>query len=118
MGGQPHYQRAAVEAYLKNTEGLPPPQSFNASNRAYPDVSAISVHGTSQSSPLVAGIFSMIVDQRLNAGLPPLGFLGPRLYQVMANYPGEALESINSGNTKLTCETGFPATQGWDPVTG
>ena len=38
--------------------------------------SPVQVEGTSQSSPMVAGIFSLVTDHRLNAGLPPLGFLG------------------------------------------
>merc|ERR1712187_350830 len=114
----PAHQKAAVSAYLQSAAGLPPASSFNASGRAYPDISGIAVEGTSQSSPLVAGIFSLVTDHRLNAGLPPLGFLGPRLYQVMSKFPGEAFESVNSGNTKTSCENGFPAKQGWDPVTG
>ncbi|CAK0910200.1 unnamed protein product [Prorocentrum cordatum] len=116
--GAPSHQKEAVSAYLQGTSDLPPSSSFNASGRAYPDISAVAVEGTSQSSPMVAGIFSLVMDHRLNAGLPPLGFLGPRLYQVMARSPGEAFESVTSGNTKTSCETGFPAGQGWDPVTG
>lgn len=114
----PQHQKKAVADYLKNSQSLPPASSFNASGRAYPDISAVAVEGTSQSSPMVAGIFSLLVDHRLNAGLGPLGFLGPRLYQVMENFPGEAFESISSGNTATTCDNGFPATQGWNPVTG
>ena len=50
-----------------------------------------------------------MMDHRLNSGLPPLGFLGP----------GEAFQSVDSGNTKTSCSTGFPAATGaWDPVTG
>jgi len=114
----PKHQADAVETYLKTTSGVPDSKTFNASGRAYPDISAIAVDGTSQSSPMMAGIFSLIIDHRLTAGLPPLGFLGPRLYQAMANSPGEAFESVTSGNTKTTCATGFPAAAAWDPVTG
>jgi len=113
----PH-QEAAVAAYLQGTANLPPASSFNSSNRAYPDISAISVEGTSESSPSVAGIFSLVTDARLQAGLPPLGFLGPRLYKVMAADPGSAFQSVTQGNTKTSCASGFPAAQGWDPVTG
>ena len=67
----------------------------------------------------MAGIFSLLMDHRLNAGLPPLGFLGPRLWKVSEAYPGEAFQSVDSGNTKTSCSTGFPAATGaWDPVTG
>ena len=114
----PAHQGDAVAAYLATTAGLPPAASFNHSNRAYPDISAVSVEGTSQSSPQIAGIFSMITDHRLNAGLPPLGFLGPRIYQVSKSNPGEAFTDITEGNSKTSCDNGFPATKGWDPVTG
>eukprot|EP00041_Stephanoeca_diplocostata_P039946 m.1638211 g.1638211 ORF g.1638211 m.1638211 type:complete len:561 (-) comp27282_c0_seq1:102-1784(-) len=115
---RPPHQDAVVEAYLKTMEGLPPASSYNSSNRAYPDISAISVDGTSQSSPTTAGIFSLITDHRLNNGLKPLGFLGPRLYATMSKYPGSAFQDVTQGNTKTSCDNGFGATQGWDPVTG
>merc|ERR1711874_201686 len=92
--------------------------SFNSKGRAYPDISAVGVQGTSQSSPLVAGIFSMIIDHRLNAGLPPLGFVAPRIWKVSETYPGEAFEDITEGNTKTSCDNGFPATEGWGATTG
>lgn len=119
----PSHQTATVNAYVKahaGADGFPKANvAFNASGRAYPDISAVAVDGTSQSSPTMAGIFSLIADHRLNSGLPPLGFLGPRLWQVNEQYPGEAFESVPTGNTKTSCETGFPATEtGWDPVTG
>ena len=34
------------------------------------------------STPVVGGILSLINDQRLQKGLPALGFLNPRLYQL------------------------------------
>jgi tripeptidyl-peptidase-1 len=114
----PAHQKATVAKYLSSTSGLPPASGFNASNRAYPDMSAVGVDGTSQSCPITAGIWSMIMDKRLNAGLPPLGFIGPRLYQVAEKFPGEAFEDITSGNSKTSCDNGFPATVGWDPNTG
>lgn len=111
------YQDATVKAYLSQTTGLPPSSSFNQTGRAYPDVSGVAVEGTSESSPMVAGIFSMIMDHRLNNGLPPLGFLGPRLYHVMSE-SGTAFQDISVGNSKTSCDNGFPAVKGWDPVTG
>jgi tripeptidyl-peptidase-1 len=119
----PAHQTATVNAYVKahaGQSGFPEANvAFNASGRAYPDISAVAVDGTSQSSPTMAGIFSLITDHRLNAGLPPLGFLGPRLWQVNEQHPGEAFESVSKGNTKTSCDTGFPASETkWDPVTG
>lgn len=59
--------------------------------QAFPDVSAQGVRfsinhrgapslisGTSASSPAVAGIFGLLNDVRIEAGLPPLGFVNPR----------------------------------------
>jgi hypothetical protein len=113
----PAHQQAVVSAYLKKP-GMPPPASFNASNRAYPDVAAVGVEGTSQSCPMMAGIFALLTDMRLNKGLPPLGFVAPRLYQVAALHPGEAFEDITQGNSRTSCDNGFPATAGWDANTG
>ena len=119
---RPAHQAATVSKYLSshsNSSEFPSPTSFNASGRAYPDISAVAVDGTSQSSPTMAGIFSLLMDHRLNAGLPPLGFVAPRLWQINQKYPGEAFESVPTGNTKTTCASGFPSDENsWDPVTG
>ena len=119
---QPAHQMNTVSNYVKmysNQSVYPASTAYNMSGRAYPDISAVAVDGTSQSSPTTAGIWSLLMDHRLNAGLPPLGFLGPRLYQVNEKYPNEAYESVQSGNTKTSCDNGFPSSSsGWDPVTG
>jgi tripeptidyl-peptidase I len=65
----------------------------------------------------------MLNDQRLSKGLPPLGFVNPRLYQIAASNPGEAFYDVTDGNSACAsdgscCSTGFPASQGWDPTTG
>ena len=52
----PPHQAGGVKAYFA-THGLPATSSFNASGRAYPDISCVSTDGTSQSSPSMAGIF-------------------------------------------------------------
>ncbi|CAH1274079.1 TPP1 [Branchiostoma lanceolatum] len=88
----PKYQKEAVASYLKNVT-LPDAKYFNPTNRAYPDISAMSddfwiiinrllmnVAGTSAATPVVAGILSMANDARLNAGKPVLGFFNPLLY--------------------------------------
>jgi tripeptidyl-peptidase I len=108
-----------VGSYLQSTEGLPPPSSFNKTGRGYPDLSAVAVMGTSESSPTVAGIWSMIMDHRMNNGLKPLGFLAPRLWQTMEQHPGVALENVAVGDSKTSCNNGFPSSKSaWDPVTG
>jgi tripeptidyl-peptidase-1 len=115
----PDYQKDAVAAYLANTTGLPPLSSFNQTGRAFPDISAYATMGTSQSCPIMAGIFSLITDARLNAGLPPLGFVAPRIWKLAKQYPGQAFEIVGKGNSKTSCDNGFPSTpNGWDPNTG
>lgn len=114
----PAHQKEVVAKYLSSTKGLPMDASFNAKGRGYPDISAVAVEGTSESSPSVAGIFSMVMDHRLQAGLRPLGFLAPRLWATAAAKPGVAVDDITIGNSNTSCRDGFPATVGWDPVTG
>jgi len=115
---RPSHQDAAVSHYLATAASLPAASSYNASGRGYPDISAVATQGTSESSPTFAGIFSLLIDARLNAGLPPLGFLSPRIWQVAAAFPGAAFEDVTHGNSKTSCSTGFPAAHGWDPTTG
>jgi len=122
----PNHQKVTVAAYLKK-DGMPPAESFDAGKRAYPDISAVGVSGTSQSCPITAGIFSMLIDMRLNSGLGGLGFVAPRIWEVAERFPGEAFEDIVGGNSccvqdggDCTCgeESGFPALEGWDANTG
>uniref|UniRef100_UPI0037E8CB18 tripeptidyl-peptidase 1 n=1 Tax=Semicossyphus pulcher TaxID=241346 RepID=UPI0037E8CB18 len=130
----PDYQAGAVEAYIKTVGATLPPQSYyNTSGRAYPDMAALSdnywvvsnripipwVSGTSASTPVVGGMLSLINDQRLQKGLPALGFLNPRLYQLK----GRALFDVTEGcHTSCLDEQvqgkGFCAAPSWDPVTG
>ncbi|XP_061897586.1 tripeptidyl-peptidase 1 [Entelurus aequoreus] len=130
----PDYQASAVAGYLKSVEATLPPKSyFNVSGRAYPDMAALSdnywvvinripmpwVSGTSASTPVVGGMFSLINDKRLMKGLPVLGFLNPRLYKLK----GQALFDVTEG-CHLGCldeqvqGQGFCAAPSWDPVTG
>lgn len=114
----PSHQVAVVSKYLSSTPGLPPSSSFNASGRAYPDLSAIAYDGTSESCPTVAGLFSLLNDYRANKGLPALGFVATRIWQVAQSFPGEAFVDILEGNSQTSCNNGFPCAPGWDPVTG
>jgi subtilase family serine protease len=132
---QPAYQTAAVTAYLKSGIALPSPGYFNATSRAYPDVSAFGsdiliwdgaadpVGGTSASSPIVAGIVGLLNNYVLSKTGKPLGFLNPLFYQMYAKDPSIFID-ITVGDNKCTedgcsdsCQ-GFLCTKGWDPVTG
>jgi len=89
---QPSYQAEAVQGYLHQLgdrwKGL-----YNPAGRGFPDVAAQGVRyhvfdsgndslisGTSASSPMFAGLVSLLNSARLQAGQPPMGFLNPWIY--------------------------------------
>jgi len=124
---QPSYQKGAVAAYLSSSADLPPPsRGYNTSGRAYPDISAqatdfcvtpfgCGVAGTSCATPTAAGVFGLLNDLRMQAGKSTLGFLNPLIYSNAA-----AFNDITSGSNG-GCGLfggGWPATAGWDAVTG
>ncbi|KAL6079281.1 polynucleotide 3'-phosphatase [Balamuthia mandrillaris] len=80
-------------------------------------VKAYIVAGTSCAAPTVAGIISLLNDLRFQVGKPQLGFLNPFIYQTANKYP-QAFNDITSGSNPGCGTSGFPATKGWDPVTG
>ena len=124
----PDYQADAVKSWFKNH---PPPYGadrFNNSQmtRGIPDISAngakhtvivngksILSHGTSLSVPVVASIFTLINEARINLGKSSVGFVNPVLYA----HP-KALNDITSGKNPGCGTPGFEAAEGWDPVTG
>ena len=126
----PEYQKEAVQKYLASS-AAPPTKYFNASGRAYPDVSAfavnfgiyyleveVSVDGTSCATPTVAGIVSLLNDVRLNSNQPTLGFMNPLLYTTLK---GRGFIDVTKGDNRgstTSCDDGFKATTGWDPASG
>jgi len=120
------YQVSAADQYIKNTPNLPAASKWNHTGAGFPDISAqaenfiividgfsTSVAGTSCSSPTVAGIFALLNDIRFAAGKSSLGWLNPLLYQNPS-----AFNDITSGSNPGCGTSGFPASPGWDPVTG
>ncbi|KAH8980394.1 peptidase S8/S53 domain-containing protein, partial [Lactarius hatsudake] len=72
------------------------------------------IKGTSCSTPIAAGIISLLNDYRLSQGKRPLGFLNPWLYDGGIKGFNDIVSGSNPG-----CNTdGFSAIVGWDPVTG
>jgi len=136
VASTPAYQAAAVRAYLTSGVALPPSSYYNAQGHGYPHVSAFGsqvlimtggqiepVGGTSASSPIFAGVVTLLNDYvNTNTG-KPLGFISPLLFQMAARHPA-AFTDITVGDNMCTesgCAsgcTGFFATKGWDPVTG
>ncbi|KAI0876507.1 peptidase S8/S53 domain-containing protein [Hypoxylon argillaceum] len=99
---------------------------FNRIGRAYPDVAAngdrfviasggglLRIGGTSASAPLWGAVITLINEARLESGKAPVGFIHPVLYA----HP-EVFNDITSGDNRGCRTTGFPAMEGWDPVTG
>jgi len=130
----PSWQQDVVQAYLKSGAAFPKTQYFNASNRAFPDVSALghnyyivaggsgqNVDGTSCSSPVFGAIVTLLNSYRLNNNKATLGFLNPLLYQLYAENPA-AYTDITTGNNYCTenccSKVGYEATKGYDAVTG
>ncbi|KAE9406774.1 family S53 protease [Gymnopus androsaceus JB14] len=122
---QTSWQAAAVDAYITKL-GTTNKGLYNASGRAYPDVSAQGqnviivadgeqelVAGTSCSSPIFSSVIALLNDELFTAGLSPLGFLNPWIY---AN--PQMFNDITEGNNPGCGTQGFPAMAGWDPVTG
>jgi len=78
---------------------------------------------------VAAGLVSLLNDIRLHNGKAPLGLLNPLLYQWRQAYSDAFFDVIegrnNDGDVQRPgspfptfCDYGFPATKGWDPVTG
>ena len=123
---RPDYQSGAVPAYIS---GLQPEYSslYNPKGRAYPDIAAQGqqvvttwsgkekpIDGSSVSTPIVAGVLTLVNDALIAAGKSPLGFLNPWLYS--EGY--KAFTDITSGTAAGCDTTGFAAKEGWDAVTG
>jgi len=133
--GMPSWQAAYVAKYLTSKVPLPPKKYFNASARAFPDVSALGhgyliqwngglqqVDGTSASTPVWGALISLFNAGRLNNKKQLLGWLGPVIYKAYAADP-TMFNDITTGNnlcTEFCCTTnyGYYAAKGWDPATG
>lgn len=130
---RPAFQKAAVEEYLSNaTIPKPPANTFNASNRAYPDLAALGNNmimyqgswqisgGTSAAAPIVASLLGLINNHLLSKGKKPIGFVNPLLYKMAASDKATVTSIGNlSTNNKDGHALGYTSNpNGWDPVTG
>lgn len=128
----PDFQADAIAAY-KKTPGLPNQSNWNAKGAGFPDIAAqaiafdscteaffFPIDGTSCACPAATGVLSRLIQQRVDAGKSSLGFLNPMLYQTAPMYAKvHAFNDVVTGiNTHCGDDSGFPAVEGWDPVTG
>lgn len=96
--------------------------------------------GTSCSCPTFSAVVALLNELRINAGKAPLGFLNPLIYAnpqafnvrsrpaalaaaasavLIASPPPPAhAQDITKGSNPGCSTQGFPASKGWDPVTG
>ena len=144
----PSWQVNATSYYFKSlSESDKPSKGYNENGRGYPDIAFIgveyqvmyqeklvSLYGTSASSPVFAAMISLLNAKRYEKNQTSLGFLNPTLYSYAydgSNYQqnSEIFTDVISGHNKCTaeedeygnvicCDSGFHATEGWDPTTG
>jgi len=139
VASMPTWQRTAVQKFLNSSQAKQTPASYyNAQGRAFPDMAAMGsnvliwmggtfspVGGTSCSSPISAGVFSLLNDYVVTKTGKPLGPLNPLIYKMAAAHPA-AFTDVTVGDNVCTesgCGTGgscqgFYCAPGWDPVTG
>jgi len=132
----PAFQKAAIAAYFQSGVKLPPSSYYTRTGRGFPDVAAFGsnvliesagsiqgVGGTSCSSPIFAGILSLLNDYVNKQSGKPLGFVSPLLYKMASQHPAAFFDVVKGDNicTEDGCASsckGFYAAKGWDPVTG
>ena len=80
------------------------------------------IDGTSASAPIFAGLLTLVNDRLLHNGLPPLGWVTPRLYALQPLFRDIVIGDNTCGSYGLDpvcCPfSGFHATVGFDAVTG
>ncbi|TEA17819.1 Tripeptidyl-peptidase sed2 [Colletotrichum sidae] len=126
---RPAWQDAQARAYIERINGSHAGW-YAPGGRGIPDISAIGSRflmqpgwtqkGTSASTPVVAAMIALANDKRMRQGKPSLGFLNPLLYSDKVRAAIDDVKSGSSGSCAIgdQIETGWEATEGWDPATG
>ena len=142
----PQWQQAAVQAYLSKASpsDLPPRNAWNASGRAFPDISwnghnelifaggaaprPGNVGGTSASAPSLLGLVATLNAELSARGASPVGHLAPLLYHMHSDAAhgngGQSgvFRDVIRGDVRCTekeCRKwGFATAAGWDAASG
>jgi tripeptidyl-peptidase-1 len=130
----PSYQQNQVKSYIANIKNRIPPGY--GKGRGSPDIAALGhnyvvalgggyslLSGTSASTPVIAGMITLINDYRMQRGKSSLGFLNIALYKADASIWNDITEGDSFCTATHTpgqgcCPQGFYASKGWDPLTG
>jgi len=118
----PDFQKPFIKAYFSSVDGTSKEPSsssnanysYNSSRRGYPDVALmannyriavdgnlVNVSGTSASSPVFAGMLSLINSQRVEAGKSTLGWVNPLLYKFYATFTNDITEGDKNACSSL-----------------
>jgi tripeptidyl-peptidase-1 len=125
----PSYQSSAVKSYLAQQPEIGS-SKYASNGRGTPDVSllgeqflvevqgqAMSVGGTSASTPTWGAIISLLNEECLaaSAGKKTLGFVNPLFYQ-----NPDAFNDVTVGSNAIgeNQQSGWKCTKGWDAATG
>jgi len=120
VAARPVFQNNAVWAFLNSSEAKQtPPTYYNRHGRGFPDLAALGnniliwtggsesgVGGTSASSPIVAGVFSLLNDHVIQTTGKPLGPVNQLVYKMAAAHPA-AFHDILVGNNRWMWSLGW-----------
>lgn len=124
----PSYQTNAVAEYYASHDPGYNSSVYNNTQqvRGFPDLAVTSQNfitglagdfmafsGTSAASPTFGAMITLINGERIKSGKGSVGFLNPVLY----SHP-EVFDDITEGVNPGCGTNGFPAVEGWDPITG
>merc|ERR1712050_153372 len=76
------------------------------------------IGGTSASTPAFAGMVSLLNEERLKNGKPPMGYLNKFIYQNADAFRDVVTGDDLVGRQHNHLQYGFTCAKGWDPVTG
>lgn len=99
--------------YNRAGRGIPDVSSNGANYTAFYNSTIYDFYGTSLAAPTWGSIITLINEQLTKAGKSPAGFVQPLLYK-----NPQAFHDITLGTNPGCGAQGFPASPGWDPVTG